>query len=684
MGGTAGSAGAGGTTGGGGSAGAGGFGGSGGAGGSGGSGGSGVVAPGEPGPKLDVDGHACAIWGTTLKCWGDNSAGQLGYVGESSKNLFPEAIAGSWIAVSTGYEFTCAIKDDYSLWCWGRNRYGVLGRGNTTDISSAVPQKVGDGYYRVTAGDRNACGLKVSGELWCWGAGDSGILGYCANPAAQTCQSPPATGAPTLVPAPNPFLDAAISGWQIIAIQNEAGLPRVWAWGDNFSVLRRKPAPQGPPGVWGQQVSRGYEGLSVYDGKLKRLVGFLDSYVQAGDPSSVTDSAIANYTMCVIDGAQDILCRGNNAFGQLGLGTWTLDPSFQHIDSDAWVKPLGPQGAWVDIAGGSATFCARNEADEVWCWGANSGGQVGDGTTFHASLPHEVGEPAAAHDCANDIADGTEEKVDCGGLDCIACPTCTDGIANQDETDIDCGGDTCEADCAIGQKCQEAEDCGCPLNSECPEGCTDSICSPWCYDLDDDGYGTGPACLGPDCLDSDADWHAGCWLRSLFGNMPGTKPLSGTTTRNDQACVVNATANGCVSQNNPACNPDTSSWPITLNATLSANKELTIQAPSQDMCTSSYVNLVVDVDGNPTGDTIPTVYPVPQPMDISYYSPRDTDKCRVDSSGIDTLVQNRVTVSFVGNEIWITQECYTQFTVNAGPSGTVPLYDIRRWTTKVH
>ena len=58
-----------------------------------------------------------------------------------------------------------------------------------------------------------------------------------------------------------------------------------------------------------------------------------------------------------------------------------------------------------------------------------------DFKVYHEPLGH----------CENGVQDADETDIDCGGADCIACPTCSDGIQNGDETGIDCGG----ADCAI-------------------------------------------------------------------------------------------------------------------------------------------------------------------------------------------------------------------------------------------
>ncbi|MCB0638624.1 MAG: T9SS type A sorting domain-containing protein [Lewinella sp.] len=49
----------------------------------------------------------------------------------------------------------------------------------------------------------------------------------------------------------------------------------------------------------------------------------------------------------------------------------------------------------------------------------------------------------AAPSCEDNIQNGDETGVDCGGPDCPVCPTCDDGIMNGDEEGVDCGGPNC-------------------------------------------------------------------------------------------------------------------------------------------------------------------------------------------------------------------------------------------------
>ena len=88
--------------------------------------------------------HTCARMSSgALYCWGDNRFGQLG-VGDTTAHQAPVRVAFGALGVSKVYLpsgdgelsadtglFTCAITTDNALWCWGSNRFGQLGTGDT-------------------------------------------------------------------------------------------------------------------------------------------------------------------------------------------------------------------------------------------------------------------------------------------------------------------------------------------------------------------------------------------------------------------------------------------------------------------------------------------------------------------------------------------------------------------------
>lgn len=98
----------------------------------------------------------------------------------------------SWTSVSAGnadltcaIKATCAVKTNGSLWCWGSNSSGRLGlgrfatSGGLTGIS--IPQQetsLALDWTTVEAGWQHTCAMKTNGTLWCWGNNSSyGELG---------------------------------------------------------------------------------------------------------------------------------------------------------------------------------------------------------------------------------------------------------------------------------------------------------------------------------------------------------------------------------------------------------------------------------------------------------------------------------------------------------------------------
>ena len=122
--------------------------------------------------------HTCAVkTDHTLWCWGNNDSGELGDGGTTTDSAVPvqeHTHASDWAAVSAGGDHTCAVKTDHTLWCWGNNDSGELGDGTTT--SSAVPVQEHSHASdwagvsaAVNAGEDYTCAVKTDHTLWCWG-----------------------------------------------------------------------------------------------------------------------------------------------------------------------------------------------------------------------------------------------------------------------------------------------------------------------------------------------------------------------------------------------------------------------------------------------------------------------------------------------------------------------------------
>jgi alpha-tubulin suppressor-like RCC1 family protein len=132
------------------------------------------------------------------------------------------------------------------------------------------------------------------------------------------------------------------------------------------------------------------------------VVGLMEEQrvVTAGDSHS-----------CVTSVTGVASCWGNNSHGRLGNGTDTA--------STTPVQVSGPSRDYRSITAASQHTCARSASDEVWCWGANWSGQLGDGTTVDRSLPGDapilddtsVVTAGRSHTCAVAVTGG----VSCWG-----------------------------------------------------------------------------------------------------------------------------------------------------------------------------------------------------------------------------------------------------------------------------
>jgi RHS repeat-associated protein len=117
--------------------------------------------------------HTCAVTsGNGIKCWGTNFAGEIG---DGTTNTVFEPVdvtahsSGVFIA-DGGEAFSCSLGTAGGVKCWGKNDYGQLGNGTTTD--SLVPVNVstlGSGVAGLSVGGYGACAVTPASEVKCWG-----------------------------------------------------------------------------------------------------------------------------------------------------------------------------------------------------------------------------------------------------------------------------------------------------------------------------------------------------------------------------------------------------------------------------------------------------------------------------------------------------------------------------------
>ncbi len=130
----------------------------------------------------------------TLWAWGLNFFGRLGDGTTFSKSS-PVRIGteSNWKTVSTGNYHSLAVKADGTLWAWGENEHGQLGDGTTIDKISPVRIGTGNNWKTISAGDGYSLAIKTDGTLWAWGYHNSIIPQSYLKPIKITIKSAEST-----------------------------------------------------------------------------------------------------------------------------------------------------------------------------------------------------------------------------------------------------------------------------------------------------------------------------------------------------------------------------------------------------------------------------------------------------------------------------------------------------------
>ena len=339
--------------------------------------------------------HTCAILGDgRVKCWGFDYFGQLG-LGSNSKDRNnnigdePNEMGANLNSVNLGTNsvtnapyrarslsienhHTCAILDDHSVKCWGRNDYGQLGLGNSKTASTYdTPQDVDLGVDRtarsLVAGWDHICAILDDDSMKCWGRNNYGQLGLGNKIDQNTPQG----------------VDLGVNR---TARSLSLGYNHTCAILDDASMK-----------CWGRN-NAGQLGLGHNDdiGDGPDEMGDSLQAVALKDPDNTPRTLVSmvagsNHT-CVRLNGNSIKCWGANIHGQLGLGNTTSynTPQVVNVGTGHTVQSL--------FLGGNST-CAILDNDKIKCWGSNVGGKLGQGS---GTIQNEYDEIFVDHNIGND------------------------------------------------------------------------------------------------------------------------------------------------------------------------------------------------------------------------------------------------------------------------------------------
>eukprot|EP01084_Bolivina_argentea_P239031 401687_1 len=135
--------------------------------------------------------HTCALSTlNTVKCWGYNSDGQLGYedtnqrgdgAGEMGNNLLEVDLGTGFNVtdIAAGDYHTCALSTLNKVKCWGGNGYGQLGYGDNNTRGDGAGEMgnnlseidLGTGFNvtDIVTGVYHTCALSILNTVKCWG-----------------------------------------------------------------------------------------------------------------------------------------------------------------------------------------------------------------------------------------------------------------------------------------------------------------------------------------------------------------------------------------------------------------------------------------------------------------------------------------------------------------------------------
>jgi len=175
--------------------------------------------------------HTCALkYDGTVWCWGDGQHGQLGNLMFYQTPLTPTQVfaLNDVTDISVGTHHACAIKEDGSLWCWGKNNpHGQLGDG--TYMNKAMPVQVElNGAIATGAGGTHSCAVVDDGVVWCWGYNSNGQLGIGSETSCDNsiCE-------PLLLDGLSDIKTIAGGFAHNCAIAEDSA--SIWCWGANQS-----------------------------------------------------------------------------------------------------------------------------------------------------------------------------------------------------------------------------------------------------------------------------------------------------------------------------------------------------------------------------------------------------------------------------------------------------------------
>jgi alpha-tubulin suppressor-like RCC1 family protein len=306
--------------------------------------------------------HTCALAGGQVYCWGYNNYGQLGNH-STTDSLVPVAVDTSGVLngktvtqITAGQSYTCALAGG-QVFCWGYGGWGVLGNNSDSAAQDLVPVAVdtsgvlsGKTVTQIAAGQVHTCAI-AGGQVFCWGF-NSGQLG---NNSLTDSSVPVAVNT-----------SGVLSGKTVTQI----------AAGDHHTCA----LAEGKIYCWGDNANGHLGNNSTTDSLVPVAVN--TSGVLSG--KTVTQIAAGSMRTCAIAGGQ-VFCWGYNNVGQLGNNSTTQSLIPVAVDTSGVLN-----GKTITQISGSYYHTCALAGGQVFCWGQNGYGSLGNNSESNSSVPVAV------------------------------------------------------------------------------------------------------------------------------------------------------------------------------------------------------------------------------------------------------------------------------------------------------
>ncbi|MDD2319471.1 MAG: hypothetical protein PHO83_05395 [Geobacteraceae bacterium] len=334
--------------------------------------------------------------------WGANGYGQLG-IGNKLNHSTPADVTGNFSAVAIGGAHSVGLDTDAGgeVWAWGHNSSGQLG--DNTLITKTTPIQVLSadeitpltGIKAIAAGGKHTLAIAADDTVVAWGSNTYGQLGNDSKTTSRL---------PVVVSGLTDVIAIAAGGEFSLALKSDG---TVWAWGSNSkgqlgndsTVSSSVPVQVG--GLTGHTITKiaagGSHALALVDDGTIFAWGY-NEFGQLGDGTITTSklpvavvmtgtataiSAGLDHSVAIIDGT--VNAWGYNYYGQLGNGAVLQSHSAVKTLQTVQDQDGNPLANIQEIIATGHHCIARDSNGDVWTWGRNTHGQLGDGTTVSRS-----------------------------------------------------------------------------------------------------------------------------------------------------------------------------------------------------------------------------------------------------------------------------------------------------------